>query len=235
MDISDVFEHYTVADNGCWNWTLGKSKGYGAINYMGRVWAAHRVAYELAKGPIPAGLSVCHSCDNPACINPNHLFVGTHRDNMLDKERKGRANHVGARGVRNANSILTEKDVIAMRQAYVRGVRAADIAARFGMARSAVNDVVNGRSWQHLLGSHGCPTLEELKAAAAINTRNNTGSPEGRKMRSDNSSGVQGISWDKSRGKYQVRVTVDGKAKNLGRFETIEAATAARAVYLASL
>jgi hypothetical protein len=170
MDISDIYKFTTVSENGCWLWTRGRSKGYGTFFSEGKQLLAHRASYEYSVGPIPAGMHVCHRCDTPACINPDHLWLGSHHENMTDKTRKnrGRTGPTAKAGVK-----FTDDHIIEMRKAYVAGERAAIIAERFGMKRSAINDIVNGRSWKHLLGVKGCPTLEELKTAAALATRNN--------------------------------------------------------------
>lgn len=86
-----LYENMEVAENGCWNWTgqVGSS-GYGQIKAFGKMVSCHRLSFELYKGPIQIGHEVCHSCDNPRCINPDHLFSGTHRQNMEDMVGKGR-------------------------------------------------------------------------------------------------------------------------------------------------
>lgn len=81
----------TVQSNGCIEWNRGRNnQGYGYIHIGGSQWRAHRVAWTLAHGTIPKGLDVLHKCDNPSCVNPEHLFLGTDKDNHQDKARKGR-------------------------------------------------------------------------------------------------------------------------------------------------
>jgi len=77
-------------NTGCILWTEGSQRGYGIITYGGKTWGAHRLSYFVHRGEIPAGLHVCHKCDTPACININHLFLGTMAENMNDKIAKGR-------------------------------------------------------------------------------------------------------------------------------------------------
>ena len=81
----------TTIDQGCWNWTAYKNnEGYGRLRAGGEKVLAHRLSYSIFKGEIAEGLFVCHTCDNPACINPEHLFLGTHQDNVSDCVAKGR-------------------------------------------------------------------------------------------------------------------------------------------------
>jgi len=150
---------------------------------------AHRIAFEVSKGAIPAGMNICHSCDNPPCINPDHLWLGTHKQNMHDAIQKGRASkppvHVGGehwrlkyphmveRGEDNPNAIMTEEQVIQMRKDYVGGQPLDEICARYEINRATMHDYTSGRSWKHLFGVDGSPTLEELKAECARRRRNN--------------------------------------------------------------
>lgn len=91
MDIRERFmRRVAKSDNGCWIWTAARIRGYGVFRVAGRNIRAPRVSYELFVGPVPRSLSACHHCDNPPCVNPAHLFLGTQKDNMLDMAAKGR-------------------------------------------------------------------------------------------------------------------------------------------------
>lgn len=135
----------------CWEWQAGRhdKMGYGAFLIGRRSCLSHRVAYQLTNGDIPKGLYVLHSCDNPPCCNPAHLFLGTYQDNNRDKARKGRANPPF--GEREPNHKLTEADVRQIRQRYAAGnVRQRDIAADYGISQRLVSLIVRREAWRHI-------------------------------------------------------------------------------------
>jgi hypothetical protein len=129
----------------CWPWTAYiDSAGYG--NFGGP--RAPRVAWQLTNGPIPGGLYVCHHCDNPICVNPAHLFIGTQAENMADAVSKGRQ----ARGERAHHAKLTEAQVIHLRRAYPPGTRIPykPLAEQYGVTRMAIHYAIRGTNWKHL-------------------------------------------------------------------------------------
>lgn len=128
----------------CWEWRAGRDyAGYGTFNVnlagdgSDRARMAHRYSYELHYGPIPDGMVVMHQCDNPPCVRPDHLRVGTQDENMLDKKLKGRG--------RTDDYKLTDTDVVELRAQAARGVRLADIARQFGIDRGYASAIANGR------------------------------------------------------------------------------------------
>jgi len=157
----------------CWLWTGAKHSvafPYGEIGVDGRPRGTHRVSWELAHGPIPPGVCVCHTCDTPACVNPAHLFLGTDADNAWDKVRKGRA----PRGDTHPNRLhperlrwkdthayrqnpslmgrkLTAADVLAIRARWEAGdVMQKQLAAEYGVTPTAVCLILKRKSWKHL-------------------------------------------------------------------------------------
>jgi hypothetical protein len=114
-----------------------------------RIITTHRAAWILTNGPIPVGLCVCHRCDNPTCVNPAHLFLGTHQDNMRDAIAKGRFKFpVPRHGTQNNLAKLTWPFVKDIRAAYAAGESLSDLSRRLGYARSTLREVVNGRNWR---------------------------------------------------------------------------------------
>lgn len=137
----------------CWGWTARLTPdGYGQFREGGkgsRNVRAHRFAYELMIAPIPPGLLVCHTCDNPICCNPAHLFIGTHADNSMDMVRKGRA--ASLPGELSPHTDLTEAQVREIRAMYATGeFTQKEIGRRFGISGSGVGMIVRRQNWRHV-------------------------------------------------------------------------------------
>lgn len=134
----------------CWLW-LGPTAGsnrYGQLRFRGRTIRAHRLAWELTNEPITEGMSVCHRCDQPLCVNPNHLFLGSHAENMHDMAAKGRATKRRGADVHGAR--LDESAVRAIRALNAVGVSQRELARQFGVSQHAVWGVVHRKTWQHV-------------------------------------------------------------------------------------
>lgn len=138
-----------VGPDDCWLWTGARtSAGYGAYGIKGVVTGAHRISYYLAHGHLAPDLLVCHTCDEPACCNPAHLFAGTPLDNMRDKVKKGR--QYRPIGSCNSRAKLNAEDVREIRAAYAQGRHYRDIAKEFGIHPYYVHSIVRGDSWAHV-------------------------------------------------------------------------------------
>lgn len=162
----------------CWNWTAYRTPGgYGMFQVEAKKWVlSHRVAYALALGEIPPGACVCHSCDNPSCCNPAHLFLGTHADNIADRDAKGRqargdrhGSHTRpesrATGVRNGRRTKPEStargevvgiarlstlQVQEIRSRYSGGgVTSRGLAGEYGVNKSTILRAIRGETWGH--------------------------------------------------------------------------------------
>lgn len=141
-----------VAPSGCWEWTAGKNpQGYGKISitlFGKREQQAQRVAWIYKNGPIPNGRMICHHCDNPACINPDHLFVGTHKENSDDKVKKGR--QWKPIGTLNPHTKINEDVVRTIRTLRGHGIAYKEVARISGSSENVVNHILNGRCWSHV-------------------------------------------------------------------------------------
>lgn len=138
-------------DTGCIEWTAKRNhNGYGIMLVTGsgdKKILTHRVAWEIANGPIPAGMYVLHRCDNPPCVNIEHLFLGTLADNNRDKYEKGRC----PRGERCGKSNLTDDDIREIRRLYETGSLSQQaIAEQFGIVQQSVHKIVAHKRWTHV-------------------------------------------------------------------------------------
>lgn len=142
----------------CWNWLGTRSAGrYGSLRVNGRAVKAHRYMWQLTYGEIPSGVEVCHTCDNGLCVNPAHLFLGTHSDNMRDMASKGRSKVIPMPGEKNPMSKLTARHVLEIRSRYFsdaphtkayRGPNSASkIAAQYGVTKGCIDQITSGKVW----------------------------------------------------------------------------------------
>lgn len=140
----------------CWAWRASVNrKGYGEFSRGARIAKAHRVSWELAHGPIPEGMFVCHHCDNPSCVNPAHLFLGTNRDNAIDMTAKGRNGahtrpECRPRGERHGRRKVTTPDVIAIRAARLAGEPLKSLADRYGLHLGTISAIATRVTWRHV-------------------------------------------------------------------------------------
>lgn len=138
-----------VSDSGCWDW-IGAvdAKGYGRFFIAGETRRAHRASYIMHRGIIPSGQIVMHRCDNPGCVNPEHLFVGTYSDNANDMHSKGRGNN--PRGERHFKSKLKNKDIPEIKALRKSGMKIKPLAEIYKVGTSTIRAVIKGRSWKHV-------------------------------------------------------------------------------------
>jgi len=139
-------------DRGCWIWTGNRAVKlpYGRIRFHGKMMPAHRASWLLHRGPIPDALWVLHSCDNPPCVNPSHLFLGTALDNARDKVTKGRGSFIvpDNSGTNNGHAKLTESDVREIRARRAAGETLRSIGDRFGICNQNVSFIAARRTWR---------------------------------------------------------------------------------------
>lgn len=148
--LDKLMSRISKAQSGCWEWTWGLSNaGYGRLGYKGKNTQASRVMWIAVHGSIPNGLWVLHRCDNPKCINPDHLFLGTRKDNIDDMVRKGRGNAL--RGAESNKAKLTEEIVRQIRKEHHHsGIGFRPLGRKYGVSDMAIRKLISGQSWKHI-------------------------------------------------------------------------------------
>jgi hypothetical protein len=205
----------------CWLWIGANSAGYGRFNVPGRVspYGAHRLSYEMAYGPIPPGLDVCHTCDNPPCVNPAHLVVGTRRFNMQDAARKGRINREPRYGSANNVAKLNEAQVTEIRRIYAAGeMGQVALGARFGVSHTAIGYLLRAETWR---------TVSTERLYPATTTYRST-CKRGHPMRQTRLRRVCDVCGKARRLRYEARLhegTVKGMAKTPALEPSLESKT----------
>lgn len=141
-----LFWYSSLGENDCIEWTGATNKrGYGILTWEKKVILAHRLTYETFCEAIPNGMHVLHKCDNPKCINKDHLFLGTNEDNVKDRVNKNRS--FFPKGEKNSRAILTENDVLKIRESKESY---STLSKRFGVCKSMIGAIKTGQSWRHI-------------------------------------------------------------------------------------
>lgn len=152
----------------CWVWMGSTMKDhYGQVSKWNWSCLAHRFSYEMNVGHIPSTcISVCHKCDNPACVNPSHLFMGTHQDNMRDMKEKGR---IPIRvGELHPRAKLTWEDVVSLRERYKNGESIRLLSSQYGMSQGSIGYAINGTNWKHVPNPIGLRTRKPISTLQSL-------------------------------------------------------------------
>ena len=146
----------------CWEWIASKDKdGYGYFGLDKKICLAHRISWILHYGDIPFhnsyhGMCVLHKCDNPSCVNPNHLFLGTNKDNMKDMVNKGRSSKISrSQGIKNPQHKLKEQEVLEIRQKYIPyKYSQRQLAKEYNIDQKQICNIVNYKTWKHIYNAY---------------------------------------------------------------------------------
>ncbi|MGH8235418.1 MAG: HNH endonuclease [Steroidobacteraceae bacterium] len=151
--IAESFDEQYIVDAAtrCYVWQRARDKdGYGKFWLCGKLVRANRYAYERAAGPLACGMQACHTCDNPPCVNPEHLFAGTNSDNVKDAIRKGRAAAPVFHGAEHGMAILDTAQVLSIRAKLAAGTRQCDVAREFSISEPLVYRIKKRIIWKHV-------------------------------------------------------------------------------------
>ena len=150
ISIEEKLKRYVIGNCNCWNWIGSKDRdGYGVFgHHRNKQIKAHRASYAFYVGEIPNGMMVCHSCDNPSCINPQHLFVGTAKDNTQDMIKKQRRPILS--GENHPNAKITDHQAHEIKQLRKQNVPLTSIANQYGISFQTVSSIAKGTTWKHI-------------------------------------------------------------------------------------
>lgn len=152
QNIEEVYYKKCIKMDGCWGWTGNRdADGYSTMYFNKKTLKSHRVSWIIHNGKIPEKLLVLHKCDNPPCTNPEHLFLGTQKDNWDDMVKKGRGCY---RGELASNSKLKEKEVIEIKKLLNSSITIREVANKFNVTTSAIKCIKSGKSWSHIKESN---------------------------------------------------------------------------------
>ena len=141
----------TATQEKCWPWIgAASSGGYGELRIGSNTYKPHRIIYALFNPGWNQQTYVCHTCDNPCCCNPTHLFAGTAQDNSQDRDRKGRGRVPDQVGSSHARTKLTEADILTIRRQYAQGRTQSAIGQDYGLGQTAISRIVNSKRWPHV-------------------------------------------------------------------------------------
>lgn len=150
-----ILNNIDKKENGCWEWQGAKSKaGYGQITYKSNIIYTHRFMQKFYNGGFTEEKDFCcHTCDNPSCVNPDHLFAGSHQDNMTDAAEKGRMKGPDIKGEKHHLNKLSKEEVIEIRKDYAtEKFQLKELADKYGVGRPQIGHIVSGRKWSHVGG-----------------------------------------------------------------------------------